>query len=257
MRCLPPAAVMVLALATCAGAAGASGPDRGLADAREARAMLGGSSWSEVLRISNSNPRSSYPRTVYALAFELEGILWFYTDADGTQSLSLRRGRVAEDEADPGPLLRAIDPGFTAWEPVPDGGVPAAAPRPGALPNGCFIESVAALRRRLITGGQADRPRLLSFYADTPAGRLGHTVLVYSTSDGAQAIDAERSERPVRLPPGLGDNALALARFIRGGEVAAARVLPVSRPPAGGCDGSIAGSTVRREGLPPAHSSAS
>jgi len=249
-------AVMIIAFAGCACAAAAD-PGQGLADARAAQAALGGSSWSEVLRISNSGRRSPYPKIVYALAFELEGILWFYTDADGTQSLSLRLGRTAEDEGDLGPLLRAIDPGFTAWETVPAGEGRADAPRAGRLPNGCFIDCVAALRRRMIAGGQADRPELLSFYADTPAGLLGHTVLVFSTREGEQAVDAGRSERPVRVPPGLRDNPIALARFLRGGDVSAARVLPVSVFPVGTCKGSFAGSAGQTAGHRPAHSSAS
>jgi len=260
----PVISVLAAILACAACAQGPAGPGSGLADARAAQAMLGGASWSRVLRIENKGRRGPYPKIVYALAFELAGILWFYTDADGTQSLSLRRGRLAEDEADLGPLLRAIDPGFAAWEPV-DGAAAAAAaaaagsgaPRPDPLPNGCFIDSVAALRRLGFGGERADRPRLLSYYADTPSGRLGHTVLVYSTGDGSRAIDPDLSDRPIRLPAGLEGDPRALARYLRGGEVAAARVLAIPGPSEARPEGGFARSAARTDGLGPSHSSAS
>ena len=83
--------------------------------------MLGNGTWGRLVRIENSTPRgftgrSAYPRIVYAYVFELSGILWFYTDADGTQSLSLTRGTVARDAADPGPALPGPwIRGFTGW----------------------------------------------------------------------------------------------------------------------------------------------
>ena len=52
--------------------------------AQRARAMLGAGIWSRVIRIENVSAGSRYPATVYALVFELSGILWFYTDIDGT-----------------------------------------------------------------------------------------------------------------------------------------------------------------------------
>ena len=90
-----------------------------------------GLTWSRVVRIENSAPagflhRGAYPRVVYATVFEVSGILWFYTDTDGTQSLSLTTNTAARDEASPGALFLAIDRGFTRWSwvagPAPRGG---------------------------------------------------------------------------------------------------------------------------------------
>jgi len=158
--------------------------------------------------------------------FELSGILWFYCDADGTQSLSLRRGALDADKADPGPLFRAICERFGAWAWV-DGAPAWPAARAANPPNACFIECMAALRRRVAGGFEAEAPRLLSYYVDTPVGRLGHTVLLFGTRGGQAALDPERSDRTVMLPDSLGPDPRSLARYLRGGEVAAARMLPV------------------------------
>lgn len=222
---------LILSLAAAGAASAATGAPSGLDDALAARAMLGGERWARLVRIDNSPPRSlwrrsRYPKTVYALVFELSGILWFYTDADGTQSLSLTRGTVARDEADPGPLFRSIDPGFAAWswtEPPPGPRLPA----PARLRNGCFIESVAALARRVGGGEEAGSPRLLSYYVDTPQGRLGHTVLLFDTAAGLSCVDAEDSDRVVLLPSELGTDPRALSGYLRGAPVAAARTLPI------------------------------
>jgi hypothetical protein len=228
---------LIVLLAGAAAASGATTPARGLDDAVAARSMLGGETWARLVRIDSSRPasllrRGPYPRTVYALVFELSGILWFYTDVDGTQSLSLTRGTVARDEADPGPLFRSIDPGFTSWSWVEAPSAPrvpdSARPR-----NGCFVESVGALNRRIASGGEAASPSLLSYYVDTPQGRLGHTVLLFGTAAGLFAIDSDDSDRPVQLPRDLGADPRAVSAYLRGGPVAAARTLPIvgTRPP--------------------------
>jgi len=112
---------VALLLAVPGGACGGTkAPPAGLRDAIAARALLGPAIWARVVRIDNAGPRgagprNAYPLTVYATVFELSGILWFYCDADGTQSLSVRRGSPEADKADPGPLLRAISGQFGAW----------------------------------------------------------------------------------------------------------------------------------------------
>ncbi len=226
--------LLAMLLAAPALASAGANEDSGLADAAAARALLGGDTWSRLVRIGNASPRgllsrSAYPRTVYALVFELSGILWFYTDADGTQSLSLTRGTVARDEADPGPLFRAIDGGFASWAWVDAAPAP---PGPGSRrpPNACFVESVAALLRRLAVGDEAASPRLLSYYVDTRYGRLGHTVLVFGTASGLAAIDPEASGLPERLPAELGADPRAISAYLRGGPVAAARTIPLGCP---------------------------
>jgi hypothetical protein len=206
----------------------------GLSSALAARALLGPSVWSRVVRIENTESRqefrrSPYPREVFALVFELSGLLWFYTDSNGTQSLSLRSGSLGIDKAEPGPLFLAIDRGFTRWSWVDDAAALRRQP-PEAPPNACFIESVAALFRKVAGGGEAAEPRLLSYYVDTPSGWRGHTVLVFKDRDGLAALDPEFSERPVRLPPILGEDPKAWSSYLWGGTIASARTLAVESP---------------------------
>ena len=227
--------LLALLLATAAPApAAVSGAPEGFQDALAARSMLGGDMWARLVRIENSGARprwrrSEYPKIVYALVFELSGILWFYNGADGTQSLSLTMGTLGQDKADPGPLFRAIDPGFVSWswvdEPAGAWGLGARTP-----PNACFEESVAALLRRAALGGEAGSPELLSYYVDTPAGRLGHTVLVFSTQGGLAAVDPGSSERPVSLPATLGGDPRSLSAYLWGKPVSSARALPIRFP---------------------------
>ena len=212
-----------LVLATVLRAGGA------LAHARRAQALLGAETWSRVVRVDNATRFGRYPRVVYGLVFELADILWFYTDADGTQSLSLHRGLLAEEKADLGPLLRAIEPGFKQWSVVPDdAGLPADSR--GTVPNGCFIESVAALRERLARGGTVTRPQLLSYYEQTSMGVMGHTVLTYESSQGEMVIDPTGPNRSRTFPVQLARDPLALARALGGPRVGQARWVPLAVP---------------------------
>ena len=223
-------ACLLISAALAAGAAAktASSP---AGDAAAARELLGSAAWARIIRIENARPagllsRGSYPGVVYGVVFEMRGILWFYTGTDGTQSLSLRRGTTERDEADPGPLLRQIDPGFQSWSWVDE----ARLPRPPASyrpPNACFIESVAALRRRLSLGERSDFPSLLSYYVTTRAGVLGHTVLLFSSEAGLMALDTEVSDRPVPVPTEVGTDPRRVSSYLRGGPVTSARLLPM------------------------------
>ncbi|HEY5227617.1 MAG TPA: hypothetical protein VIJ19_03695, partial [Opitutaceae bacterium] len=142
-----------------------------LDNTRRAEAMLGTGVWTRVLQIENVTAGGRYPRNVYALVFELSGILWFYTDLDGTQSLSTHLGTVDSDKENLGPLLLQIDPGFVRWAVLAAG--EGMRPGRGRIPNGCFIESVALLRRRLESGMEAQQARLLSYYVSRPDGLHG------------------------------------------------------------------------------------
>jgi len=86
----------------------------------QARAMLGPEIWSRVLRVENTRAggRSRYPAEFHALVVAFQGILWLYTEFDGTQNLSLYAGRLEQDIADLGSLLRAVEPGLTRFEDV-------------------------------------------------------------------------------------------------------------------------------------------
>ncbi len=227
-----PLFLLLILLAGAASARAAVGPvPPGLSDALAAREMLGGVTWARIMRIDNSRPagmwrRGAYPSTVYGLVFELSGILWLYTDSDGTQSLSLTTGTLERDRADPGPLLLAIDPGFRAWAWV--GEAQAAARDPARRPpNACMPGSVAAFLRRLAVGSETAAPRLLFYYVDAEGARRGHTVLLFSAGGHLSAVDAETSDRPVSLPDSLGTDPRAISAFLRGGPVAAARTLPI------------------------------
>ena len=193
-----------------------------LENARHAQALLGPQIWSQVITVVNEARGSAYPKTVHALVFELMGILWLYTDIDGTQSFSLHRDRLAEEKADFGPLLKDIEPGFSRWSVA---STTATRPRAQAepLPNGCFIESVAALRRRLARGEAADNPRLLTFYVNSGLRKKGHTVLVYNVGEVVEVIDSSRPAQPLGFASQTGREALRLARALEGSAVVKAR----------------------------------
>jgi hypothetical protein len=209
-----------------------AGEPASLTDAREARSLLGPEIWARLVRIDSTptrglEKRTAYPRTEYGLVFELSGILWFYCDADGTQSLSLRRGSLESDKADPGPLLRALSAHVTSWSWVdaPAGGDP---PVQSLPPNGCLIECLALLQRRLSSGEEAGSPRLLLFYVQTPFGTQGHATLVFDLKDALAAIEPDRPGRVLSIPGRAGKDARSISEYIRGGSVSFARVLPLT-----------------------------
>jgi hypothetical protein len=177
-----------------------------------------------VVRIDNTSAASRYPVVVNALIFQLDSALWFYTPADGTQSLSHFRNRVAADKLELGPLLAAIDPGFTRWEVLPDSDEP---PSAGSrIPNGCFIESMAMLFQRLARGVQVLNPKLLSYYVAQPGGIRGHTVLQFTAGGSLQVVDPDRPARVIRIPHARDDDPNSVVGRIRG-DVAKARHLPL------------------------------
>lgn len=200
--------------------------------AREARRLLGPEVWARVLRIENINPHSVYPETVYATVFEYGGILWFYTGQDGTQSFSLHRGRIAAEKASLPRLLRAIDPGFVRHTVMPELAVEYMKGR-SRLPEGCFVESVAALHESLERGMPVRRAALLTYYLRYRGQVRGHTVLVYETDREAFLVDWSRGRTPrvLRADP---EDAVAVAREAQGDLLAdaivQARWIPVVQP---------------------------
>ncbi len=155
---------------------------RAQADSRESafwgRALLGPDTWSRVVRVENAAPTLRYPPDFYALVFEFEGMLWFYTESDGTQSLSQTTGRVGADKAEFLALVRALHPGFNR---VNDAG----SDEPmlvnlvdNRLPRGCFLFCLLNWRR-LEGLGAPHRGQLLTYYVAAPEGPRGHTVLLY------------------------------------------------------------------------------
>lgn len=178
--------VLVAALVTRA----ATAPES-LDAVRGARARLGGDVWSRVLEIENAADAGVYPKITYALAFEFNGMLWFYAPYDGTQSLSLHVGRLEAEKADLQPLLAEIHPGFVRFH-EPADAEPSRAYRDGELPNGCFIDSLVAARELLATGQRVSNAGILLYYAKGQGSRQGHAVLAYETEAGVFVDDSER-----------------------------------------------------------------
>ena len=105
-------------------------------------------------------------------------------------------------------------------------------PRHVPLPNGCFIDSLAALTDRVQRGEYIERARLLSCYVDTSVGLRGHTVLTYETPRGLFLLDPGRSPEPRMVPREWADDAVALASMaLQGAKIARARWVPTSLPP--------------------------
>ena len=205
-----------------------------LTDAQAARAMLGPDIWARVVRIDNRparglEVRTAYPSTVYALVFEVSGVLWFYCGADGTQSLSLRYGSLDSDKADPGPLFRAISGRFGRWDWV-DEAPGLRDPGRAPPPNSCLIQCIAALRARIAVGEVVGDPQFLLFYVDTPNGRLGHAVLLFASGGGLTAVDPDRPGVDISIPARLGADGRAITRYLRRGRVAAVRLFPIEGP---------------------------
>ena len=182
--------------------------------------MLGAGAWTQVIRIENDTAAGRYPSVVYALVFELSGILWFYTDTDGTQSLSTHLGTVDRDKENLGSLLLQIDPGFRCWSALPSPKAVRAVQQ--HIPNGCFIESVALLRRRVESGMAADQARLLSYYVNLTDGLHGHTVLQFCSNGRAMIIDPDRPGRVLHIRPRSLEDPASCIACVRG-DVARAR----------------------------------
>lgn len=169
--------------------------DSGLQAARRAQELLGPETWSRLVRIENTRIRNAYPKTLYAVVFEFAGILWFYTESDGTQSFSLWANRLNEEKANFREGLRQIDPGFSKYSIVEDNG--ASPVLTGELPNGCFIESLVAGRERLAQSNDINQARLVMYYANDRVA--GHCVLAYETGQGIFVLDPTRDKAPHRV----------------------------------------------------------
>jgi hypothetical protein len=217
------ARLLCLILLWCVALAAPLAADATLRDARQAQLLLGPGVWSRLIRVENSERPSRYPRQFHALVFEFAGLLWFYMSGEGTQSFSLHRDNLEAEKRDFAPLLRDIAPGLGRWREVE---APRGSVEPGAsLPNGCWIESVVALRERLAAGETLRRPRLLSYYYDRASGGGGHTVLAFEQDGRLVVHDPARPDRSWKLPLALGPDPLAVARNVDGPHVRRAREL--------------------------------
>jgi hypothetical protein len=184
-----------------------------LQNAQRAQTLLGADTWSRIITVENRSEQSVYPATVVALVFELSGILWFYTDVNGTQSFSLHRNNLKAEKADFSPLLRDIEPGFASYTVLPHQRVEAKATWTEPLPNGCLIESVAAAKSLIVQGAEVSSPTLLWFYYDYQGSRKGHTVLTYENETGAYLLDPGEAPRHLRVGSKLPEDPALLARI--------------------------------------------
>lgn len=178
----------------------------------QARAMLGPDVWSRVLRLENegAGPGSRYPAEFHGLVVAFEDILWFYTEFDGTQTLSTRAGRLTADQADLAPLLQAIEPGLARFEDVtarPPAELPAEPP-----PFACFLGSVARWQQLQREPVPPTRARLLAYYPR--AERQGHMVLEYWREGRRYVFDPEKPADERELPVRLAEDPLKVARAL-------------------------------------------
>lgn len=203
-----------------------AGECSGLTNVRRAQTLLGAEVWSQVISLENTGSTEKYPRIVHALVFEVAEILWFYHDGEGTQSFSLQRGRLEAEKADFAPLLADIHAGFTRWT-VVTSTKPVTVGAPGSLLNGCFVESIAKLRDRVVGGGVANQPKLLSYFYGSARIRPGHTVLTFETNDGVVVIDPAEPNRLRTFSGELANNATALGSALLGRMVSKALFVPV------------------------------
>lgn len=165
------------------------------------KVLLGPKTWSRVVRIDNATPTARYPAQFHALVFELEGVLWFYADSDGTQSLSRELGRVRADKDEFLTLVRSLSPDFTAAVDVSAAEPPLLALVDNKLPRGCFLYSVLNWRRLEAEQRGLRTSQLLTYYVATTEGLRGHTVLLYRFGKRTFLFDpaSELAER--ELPP--------------------------------------------------------
>lgn len=168
-----------------------------LQSARQAQALLGSDTWSRVIQIENTHAHGVYPRSFYALIFEFSGILWFYTETDGTQSFSLWENRLEQEKADFRPGLLQIDPGFVKYSVIDDTALPVLRTPQRELPNGCLIESLVAGRNRLARGEGIRSTRLVMYYAKD--WRAGHCVLAYETAQGVFVLNPTQDNTAHRI----------------------------------------------------------
>jgi hypothetical protein len=213
---------------------GAESWDAELEAARAARLKLGGGAWARVIAIENAAPDSRLGKRVPALVFELGSRLWLYLPALGTESLSRRAGRLAEEKSDLQPLLSARRSAFVSHTVIDA----ESSPRPvkphrvDRLPNACFIVAVAHWRALQAQSNPPQNARLVAYF---PRGRArGHTVLYYESGGRRWIFDPDRPEAPLRYPLHRARDDAAIATFLLAHvsvlPLASAQSLPLDTP---------------------------
>lgn len=173
-----------------------------------ARAELGDADWSAIVGIA---PRGADRPQEAALVFEFANALWLYRPADGTQSLSRHWNTVAADRGRLPELLQEIDPSWVTCRQFTAAELGRARRSTGELPNGCFVQSVGRARR-LQQEAALKEAYLVSYYAKTPQGQQGHTVLCYEDEKGQHLFDPADGSTTRVSEVSFYDEALAIAR---------------------------------------------
>lgn len=200
-----------------------------LESAFRARELIGPGVPTRLVRIENhaAGP-SRYPAEFHGLVISVADIVWLYTEFDGTQNLSFRRGRVAEDQANLGALLQAVEPGLQAFRDETDAAP--AQPLPSAPPNGCFVACLARWRELLQS---ANPPRAARLIACFPPNRpSGHMLLEFRRGRHRYVFDPDVPNHLRRLSRDVGDAPLAVASAALSDRwgVAPIRATPVELP---------------------------
>jgi hypothetical protein len=177
-----------------------------------AQELAGTGVWSQVIRITNAEPRETarLPEEFHGLVVVFADIVWLYTEFDGTQNLSLRRGQTAADLAHLGELLREADPHWVAFEveterPPPGGGH-------ATPPNSCFLACVAQWQQLQRAKRPPKEARLIACFA--PGRVTGHMLLEFRKGWRRYVYDPENPVDSICLGRGIGRDALAVANAV-------------------------------------------
>lgn len=173
-----------------------------------AQKLLGPDVWSRVVRIeSEPGENNRFPPEYHGLVIAFADILWLYTDIDGTQNLSSRRGQLAADRANLGELLRGADPAIVGFTEVTVG--PAERDLPTVLPNACFVACVKHWQTLLRSPHPPKKARLIACFP-TDAW-TGHMLLEYRRGFSRVVFDPDRPDRQISIPFWVNPNPLTTA----------------------------------------------
>lgn len=173
-----------------------------------AQHLLGPQVWSRVVRIESAPAENSrYPAEFHGLVIAFADILWFYTEYDGTQNLSSRRGQLAADKANLGELLREIHPWMTGFTVETD--APPLYDLPQALPNACFVACLKQWAKLQESGRPPKHVRLIAcFPSDVP---VGHMIMEYRRGLRRFVFDPDQPDKQITIPFWVNSNPLATA----------------------------------------------
>jgi len=173
-----------------------------------AQRFLGPDVWSRVVRIESLPVEGSrYPAEFHGLVIAFADILWLYTEYDGTQNLSFRRGQLAADQANLDVLLRAVHP--TMIRCTEETAAPAPYELPAALPNACFVACLKHWATLQQAGRAPKQVRLIACFP--PDSDVGHMILEYRRGLRRFVFDPDRPDQRIAIPFWISDSPLAIA----------------------------------------------